>query len=183
MRRKKPEMQDIINNIKFMKIIRDIKFIKIESIFYKTDKLHKSQIYKNKKYYNLLKLIRNKFLYESCQNNNCFKKLTVNTLKNIDMNFYENICKYNNIEVVDLPVFETIEIINGIINIKSNSIYDYNISTNLDAITFIKNNQTKLIYLYLITDNRLRCKCVDDKNYLSSNRKEKLKNIKEKEDI
>lgn len=95
----------------------------------------------------------------------------------MDINFYENICKYNNIEVIDTPTFQTYEIINGSIVMNSNSVSNYNISTNLDVITFIKNNQTKLIYLHLITSNHLRCSYINDKKYLLLSRKEKINQL------
>ena len=80
MQKKKLEMQDIINNIKLMKIIRDINFMYKNTPFYKTNNLIQNNIYKNKKYYNLLKLIRNHFIYNSIQNNYS-KKLTISILK------------------------------------------------------------------------------------------------------
>ena len=179
MQKMKPEMQDIMINIKLMKILRDINLIKKEFNFFDTKKIQQNKIHKNKKYNNLLKLIRNHFLHYSHYS----EKLTINTLRNINIKFYENICNFNNIIVVDQPVFQTGEFTNGVFNIRNNSIDDYVVNTKLDANTFIKNNHTKLIYLYLITDNRIRCKYVYDKNYLSENRKEKLKLIKEKEYI
>lgn len=48
--------------------------------FYKTNNLIQNKIYKNKKYYNLLKLIRNHFIYNSIQNN-YYKELTISIFK------------------------------------------------------------------------------------------------------
>ena len=95
----------------------------------------------------------------------------------MDINFYESICKYDNIIVVEQPKFNTHEITNGSIFIKSNTVCDYNISTNSDVVTFIKKHQTKLIYLYLIHSNRLRCLYINDNKYLLSNRKEKINQL------
>lgn len=174
---KKPETQDIINNIKLIKFIRDIKIIYDKKYFYNSNKVQYDRICKNKEYINLLSLIINQHLLYSLKYN-YFSKLSIKSIKNINLNLYENICKYKNIIIVNQPMFIIAENVDNLVTTKNISVDNYKIKSELDVIDIIKNNQTKLIYLFLIDNYVLRCKIVNNNKYLSFIRKEKLEKLK-----
>lgn len=75
-------------------------------------------------------------------------------------------------------MFIIAENVDNLVTTKNISVDNYKIKSELDVIDIIKNNQTKLIYLFLIDNYVLRCKIVNDNKYLSFIRKEKLEKLK-----
>ena len=167
-----------IEDWKKIKIVRDFNKIHyaIKDRFI-NDVIKRQKIKKqySSRYLNLLELIKNKWLYNNLGVTT--KKFNISDLNNIDFEFFEEICKFDNIIIVN-PKFVTYYYKKDHPNIplyRSTQVSD--IITN--TIEHIKTNPHDMFYIYSIEKYYGRFYQCKDEDVVKKNRKEKLKKINE----
>jgi hypothetical protein len=104
------------------------------------------------------------------------KKLTITDLNNMNFDFFVEVSKFNNVTIVNAPMFEYYYIENN--NIFSNSLSVSSLE-NIDTLEYIKTHPGYMFHIYQISSNKARWHQREDKNLLKRNRKEKLKKLNE----
>jgi hypothetical protein len=121
----------------------------------------------------LLEMVTNVYLYN---NTNNAKKLTITDLNNMDFDIIVEVSKFNNVQIVNSPMFTYFHIENN--NIFSNSLSVSSLE-NIDTLEYIKTHPGYMFHIYQISSNKARWHQREDKNLLKRNRKEKLKKLNE----
>ena len=126
-----------------------------------------------KKYINLLELIRNKWIYNYLNSGYLAtpKKLSISDLDNIDIDLFEKVCRFNNISIVNMPLFTLYK--KG--NILSKSV----LTLHIDSLEHIKNHQNIMFYIYQIDKYGGRWYQEEDNGLVKRNRKEKIKKLEQ----
>ena len=140
-----------------MSIHNDILLLKIKRDFNNKNK--------NSIYQRLIDLFKNILFYK-------------NALE-INLSELEQIVKYNNVRITNMPHFEYLYLENEQIFSKFVQVGDIMISKD-SFVDKIKNNNKYLFYIFTIIDNNYRFAQIEDKNYserIRQERKEKLLNI------
>lgn len=166
-----------MNDILKIKIIKDLNKISkpIGSSLYQQTEINKIKTSFPKKYLNLLELIKNHILKNRMTNISAITKFSISDLNKIDVDFLEEISKFNNINVVESPMFYEFIIQNNqlISNIATVGQVMY-----IDTKEYIKEHQNDLFYIYNIDLDNARWKqSRQNKALIKWNRKEKLKKI------
>ena len=92
----------------------------------------------------------------------------------MDFDFFVEVSKFNNVTIVNTPMFEYYYIENN--NILSKSLSVGNL--RVDTLEYIKTHPGYMFHIYQISYNMARWYQREDKNLLKRNRKEKLKKLK-----
>jgi len=157
-----------------IKIVRDHNKIYNEKYFSSLWIANEQSKIKNlypKKYINLLELIRNKWIYNYLNSGYSAtpKKLSISDLDNIHLDLLEKVCRFNNISIVNMPIFTLYK--------KGNFLSKSVLAIHIDSLEHIKNHQNIMFYIYQIDTSGGRWYQDEDKGLIKRNRKEKLKKL------
>lgn len=119
-----------------------------------------------------------KKLLNLISNINQGEKVTLSKLNKIDIKLLIKICNYNNVKIINLPIFCIYDIIENKISRRTRSVSSYNSGNNILEFFELFNNTKYKIYLYTIDNNIIRSYIdIDDKEYIRLIRNKKIEKI------
>lgn len=162
-----------------IKLVRDFKKLsKYENrrSLWQTNELIKIKSSYSKNYLSLMMLITNTWQSYHISTYNCLPDRIINIkdLDNINIDLLEKVVNLKNVNIVELPIFNTYYIEDLQLITKTMSVSTLRYTSTLE---YLKNNQNKLFYIYDIDETLARWCEDEDKKYLQKIRKEKLKKI------